>query len=73
MTVLRNAKVVTKKLYCTECGHTGEFVYEDWPGSYGRPVFQSLTAGFMATISGDHYPIIACACGSLIDHDDIAA
>ena len=49
MTGLMNARVVAKKLHCTECGHSGEFVYEDWPGAHGHPVFRSLTAGFTAT------------------------
>ncbi len=70
MTVMMNAKVVTKKLTCTECGRTGEFVYEVWPGCYGERVFQNLTIGFKATMPGE-YPIITCACGSFIGDDEI--
>jgi hypothetical protein len=68
MTVMMHAKPVKKKLTCNECGHTGEFVYEDWPGGYGGRVFQNLTVGFSAMISGGDYPIISCACGALIEY-----
>ena len=70
MTVMMNAKVVTKKLTCADCGRTGEFVYEVWPGSHRERVFQTLTIGFKATIPGE-YPIITCACGSFIGDDEI--
>ena len=68
MTVMMTAKLVTKKLTCSQCGRTGEFVYEDWPGSHGEPVFRNLTVGFTATLAGHRYAIISCKCGAIVEH-----
>lgn len=40
--------------------------------AYGEPVFQNLTVGFTATLSGGKYPIISCAYDTLIEHDILA-
>jgi hypothetical protein len=66
MTLMMTAKMVTKQLTCSDCGLRGEFVYEEWPGGHGEPVFRNLSIGFTASFSGNHYAVISCACGAMV-------
>jgi hypothetical protein len=66
------AKMVMKKVLCSECGKSGEFSYEILPGWPTLYSFGALTNGFTVRVSAAGRALVKCDCGCVNVHSTMS-